>query len=48
MKCPECNHKMILFETWDSQLKMGKWHKYCCEYCSGTFEVKRGKKGGAE
>ncbi len=43
MKCPECETEMILFGTWDSLLGMAKWYKYGCEYCGGTFEVKRGK-----
>ncbi len=40
-KCPECRNDMILLEKWDSLLKIGKWYKYGCEYCSGIFEIKK-------
>lgn len=48
MICPECSKKMELLETWDSHLKMGRWHKYGCEYCGGIFEIKRSHKIGGE
>ncbi len=46
MKCPECQNEMILGESWNSLLNMGKWNKYFCEYCSGTFEIKHAVKTG--
>ncbi len=43
LKCPECKNDMTLFETWDSINGIATWFQYGCEYCTGIFEVKRGK-----
>ncbi len=43
LNCPECGGKMLLVESWDSLLGLARWYKYGCEYCGGTFEVKRGE-----
>lgn len=44
LMCPECNDEMLLMGDRDSILKLGKIYTYCCEWCGGTFEIKRSKK----